>query len=61
MMDELAQQRDWERDLAGAAKGNPFATLCDHCMGRHPPPRNAACPRESIDDLRARLMRRESR
>lgn len=41
----LAQQRaDWPKHLAGAAQGNPFATLCQHCYGRHAPPRDEICP-----------------
>lgn len=27
-----------------AATGNPFATLCDHCYGRHKAPRDKECP-----------------
>lgn len=41
----LKQQiADWERDKEGARKGNPFATLCRHCYGRHAPPRDEICP-----------------
>lgn len=53
----LTADREWQNALAGARAGNPFATLCDHCMGRHPPPRHALCRHESIDALRARLGR----
>jgi hypothetical protein len=43
----LAQQeRDWPKHLAGAKQGNPFATLCQHCYGRHAPPRDDICPHE---------------
>lgn len=27
-------------------RGNPFATLCMHCYGRHPPPYDEICPHE---------------
>lgn len=42
----LAKQKmDWPKHLEGSRKyGNPFATLCDHCYGRHEPPRNEICP-----------------
>jgi hypothetical protein len=49
------QQRKWERDLAGARGGNPYATLCLHCYGRHAPPRDEMCPHESIEALRTRI------
>lgn len=52
-----AQQREWPQHLKGAEMGNPFATLCDHCCGRHPPPRNTICPNESIAQLRVRLRK----
>ncbi|MCP4619952.1 MAG: hypothetical protein GY844_26380 [Bradyrhizobium sp.] len=42
------QQREWQRDLEGAATGNPYATLCYGCMGRHRPPRNELCPYKEI-------------
>lgn len=48
------QQRKWERDLEGARGGNPYATLCLHCCGRHAPPRDKFCPNESIEALKAR-------
>lgn len=41
----LAQQRlDWSRKVDLAREGNPFATLCMHCYGRHAPPRDDICP-----------------
>ena len=41
----LAQQElDWPKHLAGAKAGNPWATLCLHCYGRHPPPKDEICP-----------------
>lgn len=39
-----AQERRWLTDLEGAKKGNPFATLCLKCYGRHAPPRHEMCP-----------------
>ena len=42
----LQKQLDsWPRHLEAAKRGNPFATLCDHCYGRHAPPRDEICPR----------------
>lgn len=42
---KMAKQAiDWERDRKGGEAGNPFATLCDACHGRHAPPRNELCP-----------------
>ena len=44
---ELArQQQGWELCLKEAKRGNPFATLCYHCYGRHAPPRDDLCPNE---------------
>lgn len=37
---------DWPKHLAGAKMGNPFATLCKHCFGRHRPPNDEICPHE---------------
>lgn len=34
----------WPSHLAGAKQGNPVATLCFHCYGRHAPPRDEICP-----------------
>jgi len=48
------QERDWPKQRQGAAQGNPFATLCQHCCGRHPPPNDEICPHESIEQLKAR-------
>lgn len=28
----------------GAKTGNPFATLCNNCMGRHWSPKDRECP-----------------
>jgi hypothetical protein len=40
------QLADWPNHLYGAKTGNPFATLCDHCYGRHSPPKDEICPHE---------------
>lgn len=40
------QNESWPKHLDGAKSGNPFATLCHHCYGRHPPPRDEICPHE---------------
>jgi hypothetical protein len=37
------QLTQWPRTLK-EGKGNPFATLCLHCYGRHPPPHDEICP-----------------
>lgn len=45
---ELARQiKSWPEIFKGAEQGNPFATLCDHCYGRHAPPRGILCPHAS--------------
>lgn len=38
--------REWKNALYGASTGNPFATLCEHCYGRHRPPRDKECPHD---------------
>lgn len=49
----LAQQRSaWPKHLAGAKDGNPFATLCQHCCGRHIPPRDDICPNNAPPRIR---------
>lgn len=40
------QKRDWPRRVEGGRQGNPFATLCQHCFGRHAPPNDELCPNE---------------
>lgn len=43
----LAQQeKDWPWWVELGKEGNPFATLCRHCYGRHRPPLNEICPRD---------------
>lgn len=49
------QQRDWPKALAGGRQGNPFATLCDHCCGRHAPPNADLCPHLDVRGKHARL------
>ena len=44
---ELARQlKAWPEHLRGAKQGNPLATLCAHCYGRHAPPRDTLCTRD---------------
>lgn len=44
----LKQQHiDWDNALK-FGRGNPFATLCMCCYGRHPPPRDNICPRTIV-------------
>ncbi len=38
------QVEGWDRARQEARKGNPFATLCLHCYGRHAPPYDEICP-----------------
>lgn len=38
------QRTNWERAKEEARKGNPLATMCLHCFGRHPPPIDEICP-----------------
>ncbi len=42
------QMAGWGRVKVEAKKGNPWATLCLHCYGRHAPPRDAICPNEPL-------------
>lgn len=43
----LKRQLDgWERAKRAGREGNPFATLCLHCYGRHAPPMDEICPRD---------------
>ena len=43
----LARQNEaWPRAVEAGKKGNPFATLCLHCYGRHKPPLDDICPYE---------------
>lgn len=36
----------WPRHVEGAKGGNPWATLCLHCYGRHGPPHSEICPND---------------
>lgn len=38
------QMAGWERARREGREGNPLATLCLHCYGRHPPPMDDICP-----------------
>lgn len=38
------QHAAWPNAIKGAESGNPYATLCQHCYGRHMPPRDDLCP-----------------
>lgn len=40
------QQKDWPRRVALGRDGNPFATLCRRCYGRHAPPHDDLCQRD---------------
>jgi hypothetical protein len=42
------QQKDWPTHLQGAKTGNPYATLCSHCYGRHAPPKDEICDKEPV-------------
>lgn len=41
---EARWQREDDNARAGAKTGNPLATLCMRCYGRHPSPRDSECP-----------------
>lgn len=42
-----AQIAGWPNAVEAGRKGNPFATLCQHCYGRHAPPNDDICPYQS--------------
>lgn len=46
------QLAGWERAKEAGRKGNPLATLCLHCFGRHPPPYGDICPDEPPSNAR---------
>jgi hypothetical protein len=49
--DVLKRQLDgWERAKDEAKKGNPLATLCLHCWGRHAPPMDSICPNDPLPE-----------
>ena len=59
MSDTLERQkREWERRVQLGKQGNPFATLCNNCYGRHAPPNDELCPHENIEVTKARLKRK---
>lgn len=41
---EARWKREDESARRGAATGNPYATLCLHCYGRHWAPKDNECP-----------------
>ena len=50
---ELARQMRGQ-ESARRFPGNPLATLCLHCYGRHLPPADDLCPRKSLDGKTAK-------
>jgi hypothetical protein len=40
------QIHDWPQHIESGRQGNPFATLCSHCYGRHQPPRDELCQKD---------------
>lgn len=40
------QEAGWGRAKEEARKGNPVATMCLHCYGRHAPPLDEICPND---------------
>lgn len=40
------QIKQWPAAVAAGKKGNPWATMCLHCYGRHPPPHDKICPHD---------------
>lgn len=48
------QDRDWASYLKSGKDGNPWATLCQHCYGRHAPPRDDICPAPDLQGLRSK-------
>lgn len=40
------QVADWPKHREAGQKGNPWATLCMRCYGRHAPPHGDICPNE---------------
>lgn len=66
MRNETQEQKEarWKRQdeimREGMKTGNPYASLCLHCYGRHWSPKDDECPHESIDDLKRRLSATKS-
>lgn len=58
----LAEQiAQWPLALAEAKKGNPWATLCLHCYGRHGPPHDKICPHDPpYRDRKSELLDRSA-
>lgn len=49
----------WPKHIAAGKNGNPWATLCLHCYGRHAPPHDSICPHDppNLDRKSERLDR----
>lgn len=52
------QIEHWPRAVQAGKEGNPFATLCQHCYGRHKPPHDEICPYEPPKPSAAELYPR---
>ena len=46
---EARWKRENESAKRGAATGNPYATLCLHCYGRHWSPKDYECPHPKFE------------
>jgi len=44
------QENIWSSCVEAGRKGDPFATLCLHCYGRHKPPRDEICQRVQSEE-----------
>lgn len=47
------QRQAWPRMREMARQGNPLATLCLHCYGRHAPPNDELCPNDPPKSITA--------
>jgi hypothetical protein len=45
------QNATWDRAVEAYRQGNPFATLCINCYGRHRPPNDEICPYDPPDEV----------
>lgn len=46
------QLSGWDAAKEAGRKGNPLATLCMHCYGRHAPPMDDICPNDPPQSAR---------
>lgn len=46
---EARWKREDENARYGASTGNPYATLCMHCYGRHWSPKDKECPHPKLE------------